>query len=152
MKRAVRWIGIGITAAAAATMLMADLVLAAPPLPTQGVPQSFELDFDLFVPRDMQCEAVAPDAIVRASRSITGVPHLTIRGIAETAEITCRLADGTTFTTDAHRRIDYDAGRVARATVGFRRGAREMTVVVRDGGSDLDRDPQVLIGGFRRMN
>lgn len=30
MKRAVRWIGLGITAAAAATMLLADLALAAP--------------------------------------------------------------------------------------------------------------------------
>ena len=30
MKRAVRWIGVGITAAAAATMLLADLALAAP--------------------------------------------------------------------------------------------------------------------------
>ncbi|SEH86468.1 hypothetical protein SAMN04488075_1503 [Paracoccus alkenifer] len=30
MKRAVRWIGLGITAAAAATMLLADLVLASP--------------------------------------------------------------------------------------------------------------------------
>jgi len=30
MKRAVRWIGLGITAAAAATMLLADLALASP--------------------------------------------------------------------------------------------------------------------------
>lgn len=30
MKRAVRWIGLGITAAAAATMLLADLALSSP--------------------------------------------------------------------------------------------------------------------------
>ena len=35
MKRVVRWVGIGITVAAAATMLMADMVLARPPALTQ---------------------------------------------------------------------------------------------------------------------
>ena len=90
MKRAVRWIGIGITAAAAATMLLADLALADTPA---GTPPYATVRFDLLSPSGGRCQAAgfAPET----RRDLIGRPYLS--GLPVDRAVFCTAADGRSF-------------------------------------------------------
>lgn len=91
MKRAVRWIGIGITAAAAATMLFADMVLA------DGSPQ-VTLRFDILSPSGVACSVPGHDG---RGRDLMGKPHLL--GVSAGAQATCTAADGRSYVVNVPR-------------------------------------------------
>lgn len=84
MKRAVRWIGVGITAAAAATMLLADVVLADP---AADKPPFVTVRFDLLSPAGAACHAAGV-----AGTDLFGRPFL--RNLAPGADVACTTADG----------------------------------------------------------
>ena len=88
MKRAVRWIGIGITAAAAATMLLADVLLADTPADT---PPYVTLRFDLASATEVSCRA---DGAWEGS-DMFGRPYL--RNLAPGAAVSCTTADGRSY-------------------------------------------------------
>ena len=83
MKRAVRWIGIGVTAAAAATMLLADVALADP----AGRTEAYTMRFDLLSPAGLDCTADAPGSDVRIGRDLFGKPMIRILGNPRAATI-----------------------------------------------------------------
>lgn len=98
MKAAVRWIGIGITAAAAATMLLADVVLAAPAEAgaqtagaATGTPPFVTVRFDLLSPLGTACQAQG----IPPGSDLLGRPYL--RGLPPGHAVSCTAADGRAF-------------------------------------------------------
>ena len=93
MKRAVRWIGIGITAAAAAALLLADVVLAAPAEAgvTADTPPFVTVRFDLLSPAGTACQAEG----LASGADLLGRPYL--RGLAPGHAVSCAAADGRAF-------------------------------------------------------
>lgn len=85
MKRAIRWIGIGITAAAAATMLLADVVLA-------DSSPDVTVRFDLLSPAGGHCQVGGQAA---AKGDLLGRPYL--RGLAAGTAVQCTTADGRSY-------------------------------------------------------
>ena len=133
MKRAVRWIGIGITAAAAATMLFADMALAYPTISRvgyTGTRDQLVLRFDLLSPGGMTCQADAPGSTVRNSRDLTGKPMLYIFGNPRDAKITCTAADGSQWVATANHTAPYTPAHATYATVLYRPGQAAMMTII----------------------
>lgn len=137
MKQAVRWIGIGITVAAAATMLLADVALAQPfdgeghrPYGATGTRDSYAMRFDILSPGGLTCEADAPGSRVSYSRSLAGQPYIHIFGNPRAATITCTDAQGHHWQATAQRTAPYTPGRTTYGTVVYRPDrAATMTIV-----------------------
>lgn len=133
MKRAVRWIGIGITAAAAGTMLFADMALAGPSISRVGVTgtrDQFVLRFDLLSPSGMSCQADAPGSQVRNSRDITGKPMIYIFGDARAARITCTDQSGAEWVATANRTAPYTPAKATYGTVVYRPDQAAMMTII----------------------
>lgn len=148
MKKVIRWIGVGIVALAAFSLLLADMVLAAPGSQPGLSPerQQLTVSFDLLSPRGMTCEATGPGQI-KNRRDLFGKPRIEIFGHAETTEITCRLPDGQSFGMDVQKTITYRPGHIAEAKIAYRTGAPAATIFVTNG----DRE-DTLFRAFRRLN
>ena len=137
MKRAVRWIGIGITAAAAATMLLADVALAQPvygeghrPTGGTGVRDSYAMRFDILSPGGLSCEVDAPGSQVRKGRSLLGQPFIQIRGNPKAATIVCTDPQGRRWQATAQATAPYTPAETTYGTVLYRPGdAATMTIV-----------------------
>ncbi|WP_199259229.1 hypothetical protein [Paracoccus binzhouensis] len=130
-------IGLGLMAAAAAAMIAADAFAGEPSDPFQPTAQKFYLQFSIFAPGDLQCDATGPGVRTKLTRGITGAPLLRITGNAAGAEIACRTRDGSRYTTDVNRRVRYNTAGAVRATVIFQPGQEAAAVLVtRDNESD----------------
>lgn len=148
MKRVVNYIGLGLMAAAAVAMIAGDAFAGEPSSPLQPTAQKFYLDFDMFAPADLSCDATGPGVRTRATRDIAGKPVLRITGNAVDAEISCSLPDGTQFQTEVNRdRLLYNTMYPTYATVTFKSGADRMTTVLRQN----DRIKHVRNGSFLRV-
>ena len=134
MKRAVRWIGIGVTAAAAATMLLADMALAGPAsisrVGATGTRDQFVLRFDLLSPGGFSCAADAPGSQVRSGRDLLGRPMIRVFGDARAAVITCTDAEGTRWQATANRTAPYTPAEPTYGTVVYRPGQPAMMTIV----------------------
>lgn len=126
MKRLIRWIGVTIMAAAALTMVMADMVLAAPR-------QDLTVHFDLFSPQGVTCAVEAPGASVRQGRDILGKPLIRILGDAAGAAITCTGPDGARYRLDAQARAPFSPALATWVTVVFRPGQARMLTITESG-------------------
>lgn len=148
MKKAIRWIGVGIVALAAFSLLLADMVLAAPASQPGLSParQQLAVSFDLLSPRGITCEATGPGRITHR-RDLFGKPRIEVFGHAETTDITCRTADGQTFGTEVQKTLTYRPGHVTEVKITYRPGATAGTVIVTTG----DRE-DILRGAFRALN
>ena len=131
MKRAVRWIGIAITAAAAATMLLADVALAAPRGDGRpGFVSIYVMRFDVLSPTMVGCEVDAPGSQVRNGRDLLGQPHIRIWGDPRAATITCTDAQGVRWQATAQRTAPLRGAETTYGTVVYRPGrAATMTIV-----------------------
>ena len=131
MKRAVRWIGIGITVAAAATMLLADVALAAPAGRQPGTPVDiYVMRFDVLSPTVVGCEVDAPGSQVRNGRDLLGQPHIRIWGDPRAATITCTDAQGVRWQATAQHSAPYLRASTIYGTVVYRPDrAATMTIV-----------------------
>ena len=129
MKRAVRWIGIAITAAAAATMLLADVALAAPQ-GRAGFVSIYVLRFDVLSPAVAGCKVDAPGSQVRNGRDLLGQPHIRIWGDPRAATITCTDAQGMRWQATAQHSAPYLRASTIYGTVVYRPDrAATMTIV-----------------------
>lgn len=130
-----RIIGAVLLALAAFAMVAGDLMAgraeAGPFTPTA---EKFILNFDMFAPSDLQCEATGPGVRSRATRDLAGKPVLRVTGNASAADILCRLPDGTTYRAISNRKAQYTPSAPTEATVTFQRGRPAMTTVLRIGG------------------
>lgn len=137
MKRAVRWIGIGITAAAAATMLLADVAFAQPfygeghrPHGATGFRDSYAMRFDILSPGGLSCAVDAPGSQVRNGRGLTGQPFIRIFGDPRAAAITCTDGQGARWQATAQRTAPYVPGQTTYGTIVYRPGtAAAMTII-----------------------
>ncbi|WP_167626664.1 hypothetical protein [Paracoccus luteus] len=128
MKRAVRWIGIAVTAAAAATMLLADLALAAPPV------EVYVMRFDLLSPGGLSCTVDAPaGSRVTTSRDLTGKPYIRIWGEPRAAAITCTDPQGVRWQATAQRTARFADFGPTYGIVLYRPGRDAMTTIVQRG-------------------
>lgn len=147
MKRWLDRIGIALLAAAALGMIASDAFGGEPSRPFQPTAQKFYLDFDMFAPPDLSCDAEGPGVRVRQSRDLAGKPVLRVTGNAAQARILCWRPDGSRYATDANREQFYNTAEPVRASVSFARHARAMPVILRRG----DRIVEVLPHGFVRV-
>lgn len=151
MKRTVRWIGIGITAAAAATMLLADVALAQPihgeghrPTGGTGVRDSYAMRFDILSPGGMTCEADAPGSRVSYGRNLVGGPYIHIFGNPRAATITCTDDQGRQWQATAQRTAPYTPGRTTYGTVVHRRG-NEPTMTIVEVDQRVEYQPKTFV-------
>ena len=131
MKRAVRWIGIGITVAAAATMLLADVALAAPVGRQPGTPVDiYVMRFDVLSPGGIDCAVDAPGSDVRKERDLVGHPLIRIWGNPRAATIICTDAQGVRWQATAQHSALYRRASTIYGTVLYRPDrAATMTIV-----------------------
>jgi|GEM_PF-6515834 len=135
MRRALRWIGTGITAAAA--MLLANGTLAGPidgeghrPTGGTGFRDSYAMRFDVLSPGGLSCEVEAPGSRVSNGRSLMGQPFIRIFGNPRAATITCADAQGHHWQATAQRTAPYTPGQTTYGTVVYRPDrAATMTIV-----------------------
>lgn len=151
MKRWMNRIGIGLLAAAVFAMVAGDLLAGEPSHPTQPTAQKFYLQFSIFAPGDLQCDATGPGVRTKVSRGITGAPLLRITGNAAAAQILCTRADGSRYTTDLNRQLRYNTGGAIRATVTFRPGQDTGSVLVQRDGQQDRVVPDVCPHAFVRV-
>lgn len=151
MKRAVRWIGIGITVAAAATMLLADVALAQPvygeghrPTGATGFRDSYAMRFDILSPADLTCKADAPGSRVSYSRNLVGGPYIHIFGNPHAATITCTDGQGRHWQATAQRTAPYTPGRTTYGTVVYRRG-NEPTMTIVEVDQRVEYQPKTFV-------
>lgn len=148
MKRALRWIGIGVTAAAAGTMLLADLALAAPlsisRVGVTGTRDQFVLRFDLLSPSGLKCRADAPGSQVRESRDITGKQMLYIFGDARAARITCTDPGGVEYAATANRTAPYSPAKATYGTVVYRPDQASMMTII-DLGNETEYQQKTFV-------
>lgn len=127
-----RWIGLGLMALAAATMVAGDLFAA----PAGQAPQtSFTFRFDLLSPRQVACTADAPGAQVRDGRDLVGRPLLTLTGDLTGASVTCTGPDGARWQTALPRDSRAPLAAAVEGMVVWRNGATRLPLLVR-----ADRD------------
>ncbi len=134
MKRVTRIIAATLLALAVFAMVAGDLLLAAPPSdPAARAPQAqrFVLNFDMFVPADLNCQASGPGVRSHASRDLAGKPVLRVTGNAAGATIECARPDGARYRVTSNRTARYTASAPTEATVTFQRGKPAMTTVLR---------------------
>jgi hypothetical protein len=120
--------------------LCAGTVAAVAGEPSHGwepTAQKFYLQFSIFAPGDLQCDATGPGVRSKVTRGITGVPLLRITGNADQAVISCWRPDGSRYTTDLNRTLPYNTSGAIRATVTFQAGQDTGSILVeRDGEQD----------------
>lgn len=133
MKRVVRWIGMGIVAAAAATMLLADVALAQPASDGRGrwAPKHvYVMQFDILSRGDISCAIDAPGSQVRTSHDIMGHPHIRIWGDPAAATIICTDGEGVRWEATAQKTAPYIRAGTIYGTVLYRPDrAATMTIV-----------------------
>lgn len=151
MKKWMNRIGIALLAAAAFSMIAADLLLAGEPSnPLQPTAQKFYLQFSILAPGDLQCDATGPGVRTKLSHGITGTPLLRITGNAAGARIDCWTPDGSHYTTDLNRQVRYNTSGAIRATVMLQPGLDAADVMLeRDNQSD--RMPSVIPNAFAKV-
>ena len=126
-----------LAAAAAATMLLADVALAGPvlgeghrPHGATGARDSYAMRFDILSPGGLDCAVDAPGSRVRQGRGLTGQPFIRIFGNPRAATITCTDGQGRHWQATAQRTAPYTPGRTTYGTVVFRPDrAATMTIV-----------------------
>ncbi|AGT09572.1 hypothetical protein [Paracoccus aminophilus] len=133
MKKLTRIIGAGLLALAALAMIAGDLLAhgraeAGPFTPTT---QKFVLNFDMFAPSDLSCEATGAGVRSKATRDLAGKPVLRVTGNASGADIQCARADGTRYRVTSNRTASFTPSAPTEATVTFERGQPAMTTVLR---------------------
>lgn len=124
MKRVIRWIGMAIVTAAVATMLFADMVLAAAPR------DAVVVRFDLMSPRGMACAADAPGSQVSNSHDLFGKPMVKVVGDARAARIICTAPDGNRYRATAPTNADYTPSQTTWVTVAWRPGQDRILSIV----------------------
>lgn len=147
MRRWLDRIGIALLAAAAGSGIAPHAFGGEPSRPFLPTAQKFYLDFDMFAPADLSCDADGPGVRVHQSRDLAGKPVLRVTGNAAQARIFCWRPDGSRYATDANREQFYNTAEPVRASVSFARGACAMPVILRRG----DRIVEVLPHGFVRV-
>lgn len=133
MKRVVRWIGMAIVAAAAATMLLADVALAQPRADDRGrwAPINiYVMSFDLLSPGGLACEVDAPGSEVRTSHDLMGHPYIRIRGNPAAATIICTDPQGVRWQATAQRTAPYIRAGTIYGTVLYRPDRAATTTIV----------------------
>ncbi len=151
MRKWLNWIGLGLMAAAAASMIAADAFAGEPSDPLQPTAQKFYLQFSMFAPGDMQCDATGPGVRTKLSRGMTGAPLLRITGNAAGAQILCWRPDGSRYTTDVNRRVRYNTAGAVRATVTFHAGQDAAGVMVQRDGEEDRMVPTIFPRAFVRV-
>ena len=102
MKQVIRWIGMGIVAAAALTMVFADMVLAQPAqAPAQTHVVDYQVRLDLFSPLDVRCRGTSREGHVRAGRDLMGRDLVTLHGPYAGMQILCERPGAGRFLIDA---------------------------------------------------
>lgn len=138
MKKWMNWIGLGLMAAAAGSMIAADAFAGEPSRGLEPTAEKFYLQFTLFAPRDLTCDATGPGVRTKMTRRISGTPLLRVTGNASQAQIVCWRPDGSRYTTDLNRRVRYNTAGAVWATVMYQpdQAASGSVMVERDGESD----------------
>lgn len=133
MRKATRIIGAGLLALAAFAMIAGDLLAAgrAEAGPFTPTAEKFILNFDMFAPAELSCEASGEGVRSRASRDLAGKPVLRVTGNAQAAAIECALPDGTRYRVTSNQHATYTSSAPTEATVTFERGQPAMTTVLR---------------------
>lgn len=133
MKQFTRIIGAGLLALAALAMIAGDLLAAgrAEAGPFTPTAQKFVLNFDMFAPADLRCDASGEGVRVKSSRDLAGKPVLRVTGNASGADIQCTRADGTRYRVTSNRTAAFTPAAPTEATVTFERGQPAMTTVLR---------------------
>lgn len=142
--RLTRWIGLGLMALAAGTMIAGDVLAA----PGRAAVSSFTLRFDLFSPDDVSCAADAPRADVRASRSVFGSPYIRLTGDLNGATVTCTGPDGARFQTALPRDSRDPLAVDVEGVIVWRNGASRVPLLVR---ADKDRYSDYQRHSFTRL-
>lgn len=151
MKPWMNRIAVGLMAASAVAMIAADGFAGEASDPLQPTGQKFYLQFSIFAPGDLQCDAMGPGVRTKVSRGITGAPLLRITGNAAGAQILCWRDDGSRYTTDLNRRLRYNTNGAIRATVTFRPGQDAGSVLVQRDGEQDRLVPTVYPRAFVRV-
>ncbi|WP_253880033.1 hypothetical protein [Paracoccus aminovorans] len=151
MRKWLNWIGLGLMAAAAASMIAADAMAGEPSQGWEPTAQKFYLQFSIFAPGDLTCDATGPGVRTKLSRGITGAPLLRITGNADQAVILCSRPDGSRYTTDLNRTLPYNTAGAIRATVTFQPGQDTGSVLVRRDGESDRLVPTVYPRAFVRV-
>ncbi len=137
MRKWLNRIGLGLMGAAAVSMIAADAFAGEPSQGWEPTAEKFYLQFSIFAPGDLSCDATGPGVRTKLSRGITGAPLLRVTGNVSQAEISCWRPDGSRYTTDLNRRLRYNTSGAIRATVMFSPGQETGAMMVeRDGQSD----------------
>ena len=131
MKRVTRIIAATLLALAVFAMVAGDLLLAAPASVREPQAQRFVLNFDMFAPADLNCQATGPGVRSHASRDLAGKPVLRVTGNAAGATIECARPDGARYRVTSNRTARYTPSAPTEATVTFQRGKPAMTTVLR---------------------
>lgn len=139
--RVTRWVGLGLMALAALTMIAGDALAAAPKA-------SFTLRFDLLSPQPIACTADAPSAVVRSDRDLTGRPILHVTGDLTGARITCTGPDGARWATDLPRDSREPLATAIDGLALWRVGAVRIPLLVR---ADHDRYTPFERHSFTRL-
>lgn len=136
MNRLTRIISAALLAFAAIAMVAGDLVTwgraeAGPFTPTA---EKFILNFDMFAPAALSCEATGEGVRTKATRDLAGKPVLRVTGNASGADIQCSLPDGTRYRVLSNRDAEFTPSAPTEATVTFQRDMPAMTTVLRING------------------
>lgn len=151
MKKWMNRIGLALMAASAAAMIAADAFAGEPSQGFEPTAQKFYLQFSIFAPGDLQCDATGPGVRTKVTHGITGAPLLRITGNADQAVISCSRPDGSRYTTDLNRTLRYNTAGAIRATVTFRPGADTGSVLVQRDGEQDRMVPQVYPHAFVKV-
>lgn len=150
MKKWMNRIGLALMAASAAAMIAADAFAGEASDPFAPTAQKFYLQFSIFTPGDLECDATGQGVRTKRSRGMTGAPLLRITGAASQAHIECWRPDGTRYTTDVNRRVRYGAAAPVRATVMFVPEGDAMSIMLAPRESDR-LDSTILPRAFVRV-
>jgi hypothetical protein len=142
--------GLALAAVAAGTMIAGAGFAGDPSRPFAPTSEKFYLNFDMFAPADLSCDATGPGVRVKQTRDLAGKPVLRVTGNARDAQITCSRPDGSRYVTDANREQFYNTAEPLRATVTYSRDRDGMTVVL-SRGDDIKDIVEVVPNSFRRV-
>lgn len=139
MKRVIRWVGLGVAAAAALTMVLADVAFAAPR-------QLLIVKFDFFSPTGISCSAAGQGADIQITRGLTGNPVLRVLGDARGAQIACTLPDGSHWRVVGNQTAPYTPSDATWLTVFVRPGKAAMGGLIEIGTRPFSTyDPKTFV-------
>lgn len=151
MKRWMNRIGLALMAASAVAMIAADAFAGEPSQDFQQTSQKFYLQFTMFSPGDLKCDATGPGVRTKISRSVTGTPLLRVTGNVKGAQIMCSRSDGTQYTTDINRRLRYNRAGAIWATVTLSVGQEAASILIEREGEDDRITPDVYPRAFVKV-